>query len=196
MRLFVLLSGALLLLAACDSGGGTSSGSSDTTGAPDTGAVSDTAAAPDVGTEGSGVRVDHTSIARFAEIPAAAFDLARERSVFYGHTSHGSQLTSGLGMLYAENSDYRQPTIVEVSGDLGHNGDLAWAETTRTALAERSYDVVMWSWCGGVLRQRRGGHRRLPRGDVRPREHLPGDDLRLHDGPHRRDGRRGHAAAA
>jgi len=81
--------------------------------------------------------------------------------VWYGHTSHGSQITSGIGNLQ---SHYGEPwtfnssgsggalSYQETGGDLGHNGDLSWYYTTIQKLNEPGCDrnVVIWSWCGGV----------------------------------------------
>ena len=38
------------------------------------------------------------------------------------------------------------------SGDLGHNGDLAWESATREYLnnsVNNDVNVIIWSWCGG-----------------------------------------------
>ncbi|NQV03829.1 MAG: hypothetical protein HQ542_14355, partial [Bacteroidia bacterium] len=80
----------------------------------------------------------------------------------YGHTSHGSQITSGIDNLqnhigepYTFNPtgsggalSYQEQTGV----DLGHNGDTSWTQVTRQVLNVPGTDrnVVMWSWCGGV----------------------------------------------
>ncbi len=137
MRLLLLALLALLALAACESsaGGGGTPGPGPDIQAP-------------AGTDA--LWISHESVAQFATIPTESLDAVRARRHFYGHTSHGGQLMSGLGMLYAESGDYRQPPIDEVNGDLGQRGELGWADTTRAALAAQSYDVVLWSWCGGV----------------------------------------------
>lgn len=76
--------------------------------------------------------------------------------IAYGHTSHGSQLSSGMSVLegqdslYSYNSDgsngalYLNESLL--SGDLG--GD--WESQTRTLLNRAGNDInlVMWSWCG------------------------------------------------
>jgi hypothetical protein len=95
----------------------------------------------------------HETIADFSSIPTTALDFIRANYRFYyGHTSHGSQIMSGLGMLAAEGAEYALPTFHEVSDDLGHNGDVSWAAATRTYLDAHpgEIDVVMWSWCGGA----------------------------------------------
>lgn len=92
---------------------------------------------------------DHTSCAKFNSIPAARFQQIRSAfQIFYGHTSHGSQITTGLQMLRAQNpARYARPTIREADGiDLG---DAAWVSRTRNHLANYlNTNVVMWSWCG------------------------------------------------
>ncbi|MBU8870978.1 MAG: hypothetical protein KOO60_08980 [Gemmatimonadales bacterium] len=102
--------------------------------------------------DSDGILADHSSTAEFLTIPddflvSAAADL----NIFYGHTSHGSQLMTGLGMVQSENAKYDPPHIQERSADLGHNGSLGWEEITRAFLADNAddYNVVMWSWCGG-----------------------------------------------
>jgi len=87
----------------------------------------------------------------FETIPRTAIDAAQALRIFYGHTSHGSQLMAGLNMLSGGGPLYPLPSVTEVSGDLGHNGDLTWERTTRALLENHAddYDVVVWSWCGG-----------------------------------------------
>ncbi len=103
---------------------------------------------------------DHTSVAAFDGIPTAAISQAASSfRIWYGHTSHGSQIVTGLDMLGAElgapyviNQGAGSLALDEVSGDLGHTGDLGWEATTRAHLAAHAaeLDMVMWSWCGGV----------------------------------------------
>jgi hypothetical protein len=82
--------------------------------------------------------------------------------ISYGHTSHGSQLVSGMQLLRAlPQSIYAYSTsggagVLSLhdgtpSGDLGHNGDLAWAAATRALLGQSACNrnLIMWSWCGG-----------------------------------------------
>lgn len=102
---------------------------------------------------------DHSSADAFPRIPQNFLERARDRfSVFYGHTSHGSQIVTGLGMLARHNRALkvnlgpRSLTLSESNGDLGTRGDTLWAEATQIVLRRRgsSHNVVMWSWCGGV----------------------------------------------
>jgi len=95
----------------------------------------------------------HETVASFSSIPATTLDFIRANfRIFYGHTSHGSQILTGLNMLAAEGADYSLPTFHELSDDLGSAGDISWATATRSYLDAHpgEYNVVMWSWCGGV----------------------------------------------
>ncbi len=120
----------------------------------------------------AGIVVDHadtdiTALTR-AELQRAKDTL----HIGYGHTSHGSQVTTGMTGLvgfanggglglslptnfFAYNNggaggaldlhDYFQ------SGDLGSPNRTAWAARTRTYLnnpANDDVNVIMWSWCG------------------------------------------------
>ena len=95
---------------------------------------------------------DHQAAASFGSIPSSYVTAARSAfKILYGHTSHGSQIVTGMEMLggaYANNGGF----ITEVSGDLGTDGDLTWETTTRTRLGTsgNGFNVVLWSWCGGV----------------------------------------------
>jgi hypothetical protein len=120
------------------------------------------------------VIVDHTCM-DITRIPQAAIEEAKaDLHIAYGHTSHGSQLTTGmtglvgfansggLGLSLPENifqwntggsggaldlHDYFQ------SGDLGNPDRSTWAQRTRDYLdnpANADVNVVIWSWCGQV----------------------------------------------
>jgi hypothetical protein len=87
--------------------------------------------------------------------------------IAYGHTSHGSQITTGMaglasfanaphgGSTYAWNSggtggalDLRD-TPFSGASDLGNPDRTSWAAATRTYLnAHSEVNVIMWSWCG------------------------------------------------
>jgi hypothetical protein len=117
---------------------------------------------------------DHTCT-DITRIPQSAIEQAKsELHIAYGHTSHGSQLTTGmsglvgfangggLGLALPENifdwnnggtggaldiHDYFQ------NGDLGNPDRRIWAQRTRTYLddpANVDVNVVIWSWCGQV----------------------------------------------
>lgn len=104
---------------------------------------------PSITMGASAIIADHTTCSKFDSIPAARFQQIRSTTkIFYGHTSHGSQIVTGLQMLRKqEPSKYAKPTIREADGiDLG---DSAWVTRTRTHLADYlNTNVVIWSWCG------------------------------------------------
>ena len=106
--------------------------------------------------------IDHND-ATLSGISSEAINSAKsEYRIFYGHTSHGSQIMTGLEMIesntggvYQYSSNYEESGALyfnENSGvDLGHNGDLSWVSTTREALSsDGNINMVMWSWCAGV----------------------------------------------
>ncbi|MBN1448165.1 MAG: T9SS type A sorting domain-containing protein [Bacteroidetes bacterium] len=105
---------------------------------------------------------DHTCI-DLAMVPSSYVEQAKRTfRLAYGHTSHGSQIVSGMQLLRAQaGSIYTYSTDGSggslslhdgtPSGDLGHNGDLAWERATRALLNRGDCDrnMIMWSWCGG-----------------------------------------------
>ncbi|MCK5126924.1 MAG: hypothetical protein KAR42_11770 [candidate division Zixibacteria bacterium] len=98
------------------------------------------------------VLADHSAVGSFTSISADIIDsIQANYNIYYGHTSHGGQIVTGLNMLYNEDSTLNLPTIHETSDDLGHHGDTSWVPPTRIWLtAHPEYNVVMWSWCGGA----------------------------------------------
>jgi hypothetical protein len=101
---------------------------------------------------------DHTASASFADIPASYIRQARSHyNIFYGHTSHGSQIISGMSMLQNEDTlfTFNNSTnipVTEYSGDLGTSSDVTWVPITRQYLDQEGaeFNMVIWSWCGGV----------------------------------------------
>ncbi|OQY02293.1 MAG: hypothetical protein B6I20_07055 [Bacteroidetes bacterium 4572_117] len=112
--------------------------------------------------------IDH-NCAKLDPIPADAIQTAKSNlHIAYGHTSHGSQLTTGMtglvgqtgllgykGDIYSWNNGGSGNALdihdKFVGGDLGHKGDLKWEADTRTYLAANSdVNVIIWSWCGGA----------------------------------------------
>ncbi|HNX43682.1 MAG TPA: T9SS type A sorting domain-containing protein [Bacteroidales bacterium] len=113
------------------------------------------------------ILINHTCT-DLAAVPAAWLDSAKANlKVTYQHTSHGSQLVSGINAIASTHgpefsftssgnglvtdvflNDYGIPG----ASDLGHYGDLAWQTATIALLNDPACDrnVVMWSWCGGV----------------------------------------------
>jgi len=114
-----------------------------------------------------GLIIDHTCT-DLSTIPENWIDSAQLKlKVTYQHTSHGSQLVSGItaietvfgGVYEFTSSGYGLDSSVFLNdygmpgaGDLGHNGNLAWVDATIEVLddPECNRNVVMWSWCGGV----------------------------------------------
>lgn len=108
--------------------------------------------------------IDHTCV-DYTQIPESWIQSAKDNLLIgYGHTSHGSQLVTGMNGMETVLSgvyDYDRSTYglhegvffndYWASGDLGHNGDLTWRDNTVTQLDLPTNDrnVVMWSWCGG-----------------------------------------------
>ncbi len=96
---------------------------------------------------------DHHSPELFDQIPQSNFGQLRSSfDIFYGHTSHGGQIITGIGMLASEyGPELAAPTFHEISDDLGYANDISWVQPTRDWLdAHPETNVVMWSWCGGM----------------------------------------------
>ncbi len=111
--------------------------------------------------------IDHTCT-DLASIPREWIEQAKDRlRVSYGHTSHGSQLITGMQVLM-DNSSYAglydfitdgsvvagNLSIADATpdGDLGSPDRVTWASLTRAYLKGAGGDrnVVIWSWCGQV----------------------------------------------
>ena len=120
------------------------------------------------------VIVDHTC-ANIWKIPESAIEQAKDSlRIAYGHTSHGSQLISGMGSSGTQLDDFMagngatpglyvwhdgpQAGALDldnyfVSGDLGNPDRVTWAQRTRNYLDDpdnADVNVVIWSWCGQV----------------------------------------------
>lgn len=108
--------------------------------------------------------VDH-NCTNLSSIPQQSItDAKNTLCIAYGHTSHGSQLTSGMtglvgfaGSQYAFNGTGTDGALELRDGpfsgayDLGNPDRTAWAAATRTYLdANPEVNVVIWSWCGQV----------------------------------------------
>jgi len=107
---------------------------------------------------------DHTSI-RLSSIPSDQIERAKSTlHIAYGHTSHGSQIVSGMtGLVSFRGSLYSfarggaggaldlRDTPFQGASDLGNPDRRTWASATRSYLqANPQINVVMWSWCGQV----------------------------------------------
>lgn len=115
------------------------------------------------------VIVNHTSI-DIDDIPSTWIDRAKlTLHIAYGHTSHGSQLTTGMtglvgfkGTQYSYNNggsggalelrDYNGDFGgLGIANDLGNPNRTAWESATRTYLDRNpTINVIVWSWCGQV----------------------------------------------
>ncbi len=104
-----------------------------------------------VSVSGAALVADHSSCAAFDLVPMSVIeDIGTNYNIYYVHTSHGSQIMSGLDMVEAEGAAYVQPYFYERGDDLGHVGDTSWVPYTRTYLdATPSCNMAMFSWCGG-----------------------------------------------
>jgi hypothetical protein len=98
-------------------------------------------------------------------VPATWIEAAKSNlHVAYGHTSHGSQIITGMNGLDAFRggtglyswNDGPQAGALDIDdsfapGDLGNPDRITWEARTRTYLADPAnsdVNVVMWSWCG------------------------------------------------
>jgi hypothetical protein len=109
------------------------------------------------------VLIDHTCTG-VDKIPETEILKAREMfRMAYGHTSHGSQVVSGMEALskakplYAFGGSWGSKLFLRdctPTGDLGNPGRESWAQRTRDLLTSpcRDTNLVMWSWCGQVSR--------------------------------------------
>lgn len=139
-----------IALVACTGGGTQSAGSGGDDGGGGDESGDD---APPVTTSGGGAIIaDHNVIISFEDIPGEYIDQAiTSFHIFYGHTSHGSQLLTGLDMLQSAVYDNSSLDKHEDGSDLGNPAG-EWPTTTRTHLdaAGNNFNIVMWSWCGQV----------------------------------------------
>lgn len=111
--------------------------------------------------------VNHTSI-KLNQIPLEWIEKAKkDLHIAYGHTSHGSQIISGLiGLTEFKKSPYiYKKEFPEGSLDLRDNpfgsqmdlGSKTWAQETRKYLEKnKDINVVMWSWCGQLSKASTG----------------------------------------
>ena len=121
---------------------------------------------------GQGFIIDHTCT-DLSQVPSSWIDQAKSNlHIAYQHTSHGSQLSSGMEMIngvfsggqYAYSNgggaglldyrDYAMQSYAEPPStymDLGTPDFTSWVTATRNYLtANPDADVIMWSWCGQV----------------------------------------------
>ena len=100
---------------------------------------------------------NHTIVDDFDLVPESVIEQIKSSiNIYYGHTSHGSQISTGMAMirteddLYEFNNGLTSLSLTEYGDDLGHNGDTSWVPITRNHLSSHSEtNMVVWSWCGG-----------------------------------------------
>jgi hypothetical protein len=105
--------------------------------------------------------IDHHCI-NINRVPLKYVEQAKaELRLAYGHTSHGSQLVSGMEALrrdkpkiFAFGRQSQGLSLIDRTpkGDLGNPDRTSWAQSTREFLkgAGKDRNVIMWSWCGQV----------------------------------------------
>jgi hypothetical protein len=114
--------------------------------------------------ENNASMIDHTST-KLSLLSSERIENAKNKlHIAYGHTSHGSQIITGMqglvdfkGILYSFNNggtngslDLRD-TPFSGANDLGNPDRTAWAAATRNYLNEHAdINVIIWSWCGQV----------------------------------------------
>jgi len=104
--------------------------------------------------------IGHTCT-NISQVPEYWINKAKtEFRISYGHTSHGSQIVSGMEVLMAQsdlysfNHDGTDGALslhdYEPSGDLGNPDRTTWAQRTRNLLDTPgcNRNMIMWSWCG------------------------------------------------
>lgn len=108
--------------------------------------------------------VDHRAAMEFDQIPDSWINEAKANfRISYDHTSHGSQIITGLDMLASSNAKYNYSSnflcdhcvflcdcYIFNAHDLGIPNRTAWAAATRNYLNEPGNDknMIIWSWCG------------------------------------------------
>ncbi|MDP4177397.1 MAG: cell wall-binding repeat-containing protein [Bacillota bacterium] len=114
----------------------------------------------------SPIIVDHksTGLPNFRKIPSNWIDAAKDKLVIaYEHTSHGSQLVSGMtdlvgfaGTQYSFSADKETNKLQLIdcpfgSANLSNPDTSSWNEDTEKYLKSHpEVNVMMWSWCGEV----------------------------------------------
>ena len=113
---------------------------------------------------GQPLLIDHTTT-DLSKVPPAWITQAKNSlRISYGHTSHGSQLVTGIMAFRGSSGDpyyftsssgvYQAGTFLNdyyPSGDLGNPDRTTWAALTRNLLNRSGgcdRNVILWSWCG------------------------------------------------
>lgn len=112
----------------------------------------------------SALIIDHTCT-DLSQVPEYWINQSKDLfKASYGHTSHGSQIVTGMNMVIDEHGslyayDYTSSSCSfngeflcdrYPSGDLGNPDRETWAQRTRDLLDNSSNDrnLIIWSWCG------------------------------------------------
>jgi hypothetical protein len=113
-------------------------------------------------TQAQPIIIDHTCT-DINKIPQQWIKAAKSNlNISYGHTSHGSQLVTGINAirdLKGSPYDFAYSTMYSPGiflndgtpkGDLGNPDRTTWAQRTRNLFnyIRNDRNVVMWSWCG------------------------------------------------
>ena len=94
--------------------------------------------------QAAAIVADHSSVAQFSLIPQLVIQqIGSDDRLFYGHTSHGSQIVTGMGMIHTESTLYVSPPITEYSDDLGTGGDTTWAPIIRQRLNQPGNNLTI-----------------------------------------------------
>jgi len=111
-----------------------------------------------------GIIIDHTCT-DINQVPEYWVNQAKDVfKVSYGHTSHGSQIVTGMDMVINQHGAlYEYDSVTSScpfdsaflcdrypSGDLGNPDRTTWAQLTRDLLnnANNDRNLIIWSWCG------------------------------------------------
>jgi hypothetical protein len=117
------------------------------------------------GTTAGDMIIDHTCCDISAVPRSAIQDAIDDLHIAYGHTSHGSQLITGMDGLAVFLGDdlynysnggaggtldlHDRPFGIYGASDLGNPDGSAWEAATRAYLADHpDVNVIIWSWCG------------------------------------------------
>lgn len=104
--------------------------------------------------------IDHNCIS-LDKVPESYLEEAKGKfRIAYQHTSHGSQLPSGMKLISnpacsygtGEGQLYFRDYGISGASDLGNPDRTKWAEATRNLLNNNTNNInmIMWSWCGQV----------------------------------------------
>ncbi len=106
----------------------------------------------------SPIIIDH-SCCDLSKIPENYITQAKQTyRIAYGHTSHGSQIVSGMSLIQSSLFSYGTGTGqlyfrdngIPGASDLGNPDRTTWASATRNLLNNNTNNInmIIWSWCG------------------------------------------------